>query len=122
MIRRPPRSPRTDTLCPYTTLVRSVLRDLYAGIRPGHGGFLEPTGVPGQFFGAALEAVVGVPVHVREQLFDTALEAVIGVRARTRVPVRAQFLRAPLEAPVSRCRSTERRVGKACVHTSRSLW
>src|SRR3546814_6291339 len=23
MLRRPPRSPRTDTLCPYTTLVRS---------------------------------------------------------------------------------------------------
>src|SRR3546814_13470661 len=27
MIRRPPRSTRTDTLCPYTTLFRSVLRD-----------------------------------------------------------------------------------------------
>src|SRR3546814_17178173 len=26
MIRRPPRSTRTDTLCPYTTLFRSVLR------------------------------------------------------------------------------------------------
>src|SRR3546814_11402564 len=27
MIRRPPRSTRTDTLCPYTTLFRSVLRE-----------------------------------------------------------------------------------------------
>src|SRR3546814_14976794 len=27
MIRRPPRSTRTDTLCPYTTLFRSTLRD-----------------------------------------------------------------------------------------------
>src|SRR3546814_19691003 len=26
MIRRPPRSTRTDTLCPYTTLFRSVVR------------------------------------------------------------------------------------------------
>src|SRR3546814_3048215 len=28
MIRRPPRSTRTDTLCPYTTLFRSILRRL----------------------------------------------------------------------------------------------
>src|SRR3546814_3754185 len=28
MIRRPPRSTRTDTLCPYTTLFRSILDDL----------------------------------------------------------------------------------------------
>src|SRR3546814_19545694 len=28
MIRRPPRSTRTDTLCPYTTLFRSRRRDL----------------------------------------------------------------------------------------------
>src|SRR3546814_20899218 len=27
MIRRPPRSTRTDTLCPYTTLFRSFFRD-----------------------------------------------------------------------------------------------
>src|SRR3546814_11150653 len=27
MIRRPPRSPRTDTLFPYTTLVRSIVSD-----------------------------------------------------------------------------------------------
>src|SRR3546814_18358764 len=32
MIRRPPRSTRTDTLCPYTTLFRS-LRPGYAGAR-----------------------------------------------------------------------------------------
>src|SRR3546814_14586869 len=32
MIRRPPRSTRTDTLFPYTTLFRSALRR-----RPGHG-------------------------------------------------------------------------------------
>src|SRR3546814_5278449 len=32
MIRRPPRSTRTDTLCPYTTLFRSRLRELgFAG-------------------------------------------------------------------------------------------
>src|SRR3546814_12197805 len=36
MIRRPPRSTRTDTLFPYTTLVRSCLDHLHAG-RLGHG-------------------------------------------------------------------------------------
>src|SRR3546814_8340283 len=36
MIRRPPRSTRTDTLFPYTTLVRSVWRARQLH-RPGHG-------------------------------------------------------------------------------------
>src|SRR3546814_14190610 len=34
MIRLPPRSTRTDTLCPYTTLVRSVALALEAGDVP----------------------------------------------------------------------------------------
>src|SRR3546814_11394797 len=44
MIRRPPRSTRTDTLFPYTTLFRSRFWYLhYVGVRPeqqgkGHGG------------------------------------------------------------------------------------
>src|SRR3546814_11918530 len=32
MIRRPPRSTRTDTLFPYTALFRSLLADLRAGV------------------------------------------------------------------------------------------
>src|SRR3546814_2016411 len=39
MIRRPPRSTRTDTLFPYTTLFRSEGRDTIAGI-------LAPIGLP----------------------------------------------------------------------------
>src|SRR3546814_15559214 len=38
MIRRPPRSTRTDTLFPYTTLFRSV--DLYLAISAAGGGRL----------------------------------------------------------------------------------
>src|SRR3546814_12163636 len=44
MIRRPPRSTRTDTLFPYTTLFRSILGQAVAGDvetggrRFGHGG------------------------------------------------------------------------------------
>src|SRR3546814_8353581 len=37
MIRRPPRSTRTDTLLPYTTLFRSAVADLHADA----GGLLE---------------------------------------------------------------------------------
>src|SRR3546814_3925508 len=32
MIRRPPRSTRTDTLFPYTTLFRSVIHDLFCAV------------------------------------------------------------------------------------------
>src|SRR3546814_16230806 len=39
MIRRPPRSTRTDTLFPYTTLFRSVLPvDEVVGVEAGRGG------------------------------------------------------------------------------------
>src|SRR3546814_50785 len=35
MIRRPPRSTRTDTLFPYTTLFRSLILDLLAALKKG---------------------------------------------------------------------------------------
>src|SRR3546814_4878490 len=38
MIRRPPRSTRTDTLFPYTTLFRSIRSDLACRRRPGGRG------------------------------------------------------------------------------------
>src|SRR3546814_5015332 len=38
MIRRPPRSTRTDTLFPYTTLFRSRIGHAGAGQQFGHGG------------------------------------------------------------------------------------
>src|SRR3546814_4258039 len=52
MIRRPPRSTRTDTLFPYTTLFRSVRQ------QPGHG-LAQPTG--GAHPGAMLLARVPDP-------------------------------------------------------------
>src|SRR3546814_5382603 len=39
MIRRPPRSTRTDTLFPYTTLFRSLRRALQIGDQRSHVGF-----------------------------------------------------------------------------------
>src|SRR3546814_18263236 len=45
MIRRPPRSTRTDTLCPYTTLCRALYRQPLAAKRTGalYGAFPYPT-------------------------------------------------------------------------------
>src|SRR3546814_7475617 len=63
MIRRPPRSTRTDTLFPYTTLFRSVVRD--ADELDGAGRIVLP-GV-----GAAPPAMA----LLRERGFDAALRA-----------------------------------------------
>src|SRR3546814_20440944 len=104
MIRRPPRSTRTDTLFPYTALVRSV--DV---------GDLPVVDLPAQILDRAVEEgllLVGelrrrlrqqlVPVRVaREQL---ALEA-----HRTRLQCDALGLRQRRQDPA---RSEERRVGK----------
>src|SRR3546814_11623844 len=45
MIRRPPRSTRTDTLFPYTTLFRSVVEAFRDNVRfsSAHGVSLDPT-------------------------------------------------------------------------------
>src|SRR3546814_17427218 len=51
MIRRPPRSTRTDTLFPYTTLFRSAVdqancRGTWFPVAPAHGSFMA-TGMTG---------------------------------------------------------------------------
>src|SRR3546814_7629355 len=46
MIRRPPRSTRTDTLCPYTTLFRSELVVLLPLVTPHRGALLQVGVVP----------------------------------------------------------------------------
>src|SRR3546814_4165908 len=63
MIRRPPRSTRTDTLFPYTTLFRSPLRSLGGSVR-AHG-----PGSPDPDFGArrgqrdAPWSILGLDAH-----------------------------------------------------------
>src|SRR3546814_13355743 len=46
MIRRPPRSTRTDTLCPYTTLVRSDAARMSGVFLGGNGGNAGTTPAP----------------------------------------------------------------------------
>src|SRR3546814_16746184 len=99
MIRRPPRSTRTDTLFPYTTLFRSLLLG-----RTGES-IARGLGVAG------LQSVSAR--HPPQQ----------------RVPVRLGACRAlphrlapgELFLPVA-LRSAERRVGKECGSTCRSRW
>src|SRR3546814_13432145 len=102
MIRRPPRSTRTDTLFPYTTLFRS----LTASFRP----------LPALNLGwVDALIVIGSPVRglrpVDALRFET--EKVPKPTRRTSSP----FLSAP---EIESNRSEERRVGKECVSTCRS--
>src|SRR3546814_12397656 len=108
MIRRPPRSTRTDTLFPYTTLFRSALAD---GRR-----------CPSQRLSALNGAVHlrGIPVGPMLGLTRRP----ILVEDRICVPVLGPFRVSPHEGPVGLkvSRSEERRVGKECVSTCRSRW
>src|SRR3546814_18025456 len=79
MIRRPPRSTRTDTLFPYTTLFRSRIG--VAEQQPDHPG-------------AGADALLGGP--------DPAFEAgLVGLRVADRPPVEVD---APRPHPRYRCR------------------
>src|SRR3546814_13504444 len=94
MIRRPPRSTRTDTLFPYTTLFRSLVQFMNAPLFP----------VPPKIFAAN--------VSFHDFTAGDVLEPKLGVRLIT----------APLHHPNGATRSEERRVGKECVSTCRSRW
>src|SRR3546814_13451087 len=97
MILRPPRSTRTDTLFPYTTLFRSRAREQVTGF--AHG----------QFHLLLLQcAVLGAEA-------DHHAFATVQVASAMDVPGVGQSLQLGK-------RSEERRVGKECVRTCRSRW
>src|SRR3546814_11821209 len=95
MIRRPPRSTRTDTLFPYTTLFRSLTA-------LGQDVEME--------FRRMLAVLRNVRQHSdnwalgRHRVLDIAVAPTVGPNAFTSF------------------RSEERRVGKECVSTCRSRW
>src|SRR3546814_11745743 len=108
MIRRPPRSTRTDTLFPYTTLFRSRGRDLAAGangpdrIERERDEFFERVRATYRARAAAEPRRFRV-IDASQPAQDVAEEAVAQLRAW-------------------RGRSEERRVGKECGSTCRSRW
>src|SRR3546814_10990604 len=113
MIRRPPRSTRTDTLFPYTTLFRSP-----AG-RPD-----AFRGVPAHIGGKGARADMGAQVPQPGQAADAAAhlgKPVVGIPVRPygAGPLRHQEARAGQRQAQ---RSEERRVGKEGVRTGRSRW
>src|SRR3546814_15232539 len=131
MIRRPPRSTRTDTLFPYTTLFRSGL--LAALLSPEvyvHGRFARPD--------ASVEVARQSVLHILGVLRDRhsgahraeearalaaemTAEQLRRVQARQRLQNDEDGRKADLDrfAAVLK-RSEERRVGKECVRTFRS--
>src|SRR3546814_15404279 len=122
MIRRPPRSTRTDTLFPYTTLFRSAFDDRLHGTPPTQLFF------PGYRPKVAVETRTIVPLVQgiaprRERVSLSSLVALAGFRRL------APFIYSPIKKVLEGSagammlpRSEERRVGKECVSTCRSRW
>src|SRR3546814_14005607 len=100
---RPPRSTRTDTLFPYTTLFRSIDMKKFAGLLP-----------------AAL--LLSAAAHAGETP-PPRIVAVDGEGEVSTQPDRARLkLAADALDPELKTSSEERRVGTECVSTCRSRW
>src|SRR3546814_12814582 len=111
MIRRPPRSTRTDTLFPYTTLFRSVIPNaLVEGLRKGtHQALLLPIMETVCLLERTPDAMfefAGLDIWVRSMKTHFSDE-IFSIECRARA---------------ERKRSEERRVGQECVSTGRSRW
>src|SRR3546814_18923088 len=105
MIRRPPRSTRTDTLFPYTTLFRSDVA-VIGRVEPAAKNVLKRLLVPVK--PAADHAGLGA-----EQRFHHAAD-------RAEKAAKDRYFRQ--QATAGQDRSEERRVGKECVSTCRTRW
>src|SRR3546814_15406976 len=121
MIRRPPRSTRTDTLFPYTTLFRSTARAPGSRATRRTRSLRSAIPVLSLFFGVGL--LTAGPA--------AAIPGDIAVlQGLDKVTARVSTFEAPLDQPVrfgslqivARARSEERRVGEERVHPFRSSW
>src|SRR3546814_19192162 len=108
MIRRPPRSTRTDTLFPYTTLFRSPIQPpvvrvaACAVLGNPHAGAADA---------ANLDDCIAESARIGQILVGKCMESL-----GERTPI--AFGKGVLVGE----RSEERRVGKECVSTCRSRW
>src|SRR3546814_17215160 len=105
MIRRPPRSTRTDTLFPYTTLFRSLA--LSTAFAAGDSDLSAKTPTMTQ----SVVAVAGVD-------WFRANSRVMGLYGS----LESGWPRMQRAKGGTRARSEERRVGKECVSTCSSRW
>src|SRR3546814_17763220 len=118
MILRPPRSTRTDTLFPYTTLFRSHGTTLHGLQRTDAGHEYEPT----TYYGP--QSGVGLTLGAADRLAgpDAAI-GIVGLGSGTLSCYRRPGQRWTIfEIDPAMVRSEARRVGKECVSTCRSRW
>src|SRR3546814_13267763 len=104
MIRQPPRSTRTDTLFPYTTLFRSI--------------FVKQPHQVADLIGGAFPVFAGKGVE-RQHLYAEVGRGLHDAAHRLHTPAMTHAARQ--ETPL-RPRSEERRVGKEGVSTCRYRW
>src|SRR3546814_21017259 len=106
IIRRPPRSTRTDTLFPYTTLFRSK-----AEVSIGNLNFKQAKAAISGPLSDRLAARIAVSSTSRRgTIYNVTTDRYI--QSQDNIGIRGQLL----------WRSEERRVGKECVSTCRSRW
>src|SRR3546814_11541389 len=134
MIRRPPRSTRTDTLFPYTTLFRSLLlpkrilkivgvkqvAPIEARMAAGKPGGKSGNGRAGIAARAVRSGVTGELPVWRDALPKSGIASPEQGTARSCVTFREVALLRRHSIALSR--SEERRAGKECVSTCRSRW
>src|SRR3546814_11827364 len=133
MIRRPPRSTRTDTLFPYTTLFRSrVGRQRRIGeARSAVIEIVDRAAADEAFQPFVEDAGLEQPCRP-EIMFVAEIELLREIRPQHRIAAAAaRLVYSPTDireaerdrvAQVEEARSAERRVGKEWVRTCRSRW
>src|SRR3546814_13026705 len=115
MIRRPPRSTRTDTLFPYTTLFRSFWNVLITAHVLIMIFFMVMPAMIGGFGNWFVPLMIGAP--------DMAFPRMNNISFWLLIPAFTLLLSSPFFGGAGNgWRSEERRVGKECVSTCRSRW
>src|SRR3546814_15454878 len=117
MIRRPPRSTRTDTLFPYTTLFRSDVGYARAGIQGHRHPVVRAVRAGPQFDLSAI-------FIARARHLDGTTCCEVDLRRPGDLRERLGRDQLPVGAfdHIEKDRSDERSVGKECVSTCRSRW
>src|SRR3546814_18654018 len=125
MIRRPPRSTRTDTLFPYTTLFRSGQSSFFCLSVGGHILLArhDEAAICDRMLRFHPWIIFSVGVRQAHPVFAVAIVKIIDrdlCRPAFEVIVDAAEIAVVHPGPIHR--SEERRVGKECVSTVRSRW